>query len=185
MRLFIAASFPTDVLADVNERVLRVKSRLPPASWVRPETQHLTFAFLGEQDETKVETICRLAEEQIGRLRGFEATLHGCGFFPNSRHARVAWIGVTPEDRFTAVAKAAKAGVTAAGVALENTDFRPHLTICRIRDHWPPASIELFNRTFGSISSAPFPVDHLTLYSSKLNPSGAVHTPVCDLKLAG
>ncbi len=49
MRLFIATTFPPDVLCGLNERVTRVKTRLPPCSWVRPESQHLAFAFLGEQ----------------------------------------------------------------------------------------------------------------------------------------
>src|SRR6476620_9347209 len=51
MRLFSATSFPAETLRSLNERVTMVKSKLPKASWVRPETQHLTFAFLGEQDE--------------------------------------------------------------------------------------------------------------------------------------
>jgi 2'-5' RNA ligase len=51
MRLFIAISFPESELRAISDRVSMVKTKLPPASWVRPETQHLTFAFLGEQQE--------------------------------------------------------------------------------------------------------------------------------------
>ena len=51
MRLFIATTFPPEILRPLNECLDKLKPKLPSASWIRPETQHLTFAFLGEQDE--------------------------------------------------------------------------------------------------------------------------------------
>src|SRR2546430_11494441 len=102
MRLFIATTFPEGVLRSLGDRLATVKSKLPPASWVRPETQHLTFAFLGEQEESVVDRI------QIDAGSAFKATLGGCGFFPNRRHARVGWCGVDPDDRFIAIAKSVR-----------------------------------------------------------------------------
>lgn len=121
MRLFIATSFPESVLRELDERVRRVKTKVPLASWVRLETQHLTFAFLG-----------------------FKET----------------------------------------GIQLDGAAFKPHLTLCRIRDSWPPGCVGIFNAAFGQLESEPFPVDRITLYSSRLNPSGAVHTPVRQFSLA-
>ena len=57
MRLFIATTFPGVVLRDLNERVTKLRPRLPSASWVREETQHLTLAFLGEQPEANVDAV--------------------------------------------------------------------------------------------------------------------------------
>jgi 2'-5' RNA ligase len=48
----------------------------------------------------------------------------------------------------------------------------------RIREGWPPASIDLFSRSLRDFQSAPFRVDAVTLFSSKLDPKGAVHTPL-------
>ncbi len=141
MRLFLAATFPDSVIRPLNERLAAVKSRLPAASWVRPDTQHLTFAFLGEQKEELIETLAPLVESELDGMRRFEARLRGAGFFPNPRHARVGWVGFP-------------------------------------RDPWPPASIDLFQKTMRELDSAPFTVDAVTLFSSRLNPSGAVHTPV-------
>src|SRR5437868_1259853 len=135
MRLFIATSFPAEVRAPLNERITRVRPRLPPASWVREETQHLTFAFLGEQPDTILDQLTTLLTERLANIGAFEATLRGCGFFPNPRHARVGWVETEPRDRFEAVAHAVREGVAATGVQLDTSDFRPHLTIMRIRDH--------------------------------------------------
>ncbi|PYQ62467.1 MAG: RNA 2',3'-cyclic phosphodiesterase [Acidobacteria bacterium] len=172
MRLFIATSFPAEVLRPLNDRLATLKSKLPRASWVRPEGQHLTFAFLGEQDESVVNRIA------IDGGCSFEASLRGCGFFPNRRHARVGWVGAEPQEKFVALAQRVRDGVAAAGVQSDQNEFKPHLTLARIRDHWPPLAIETFEKALHDFQSAPFAVHEVTLYLSRLNPNGAVHTPL-------
>lgn len=184
MRLFIATSFPETVTRDLNERVAAMKPKLPPASWVRPETQHLTFAFLGEQDESLLDKLAPELESQLRGVARFTAALAGCGFFPNPRRARVGWVGLEPAKPFDDIARWVRKAVQDAGVTLDHADFRPHLTLMRIRDRWPPASIDLFERTLSDYRSAPFGVDKVTLYSSRLNPKGAIHTPVRVFALA-
>jgi 2'-5' RNA ligase len=178
MRLFIATHFPGEVLRDLNGRVAALRPRLPAASWVREETQHLTFAFLGEQPEELVERIATPLAAELGAIPRFEARLHGAGFFPNPRRARVGWIGLEPEEHFTRVARAVRDVVTRHGVTLDGGEFKPHLTLMRIRDSWPPASIELFTRSFREYCSGPFHVEGVTLFSSQLNAKGAIHTPL-------
>jgi 2'-5' RNA ligase len=176
MRLFIATAFPVEVLRGVNERVAALKPRLPPASWVRPESQHLTFAFLGEHPESLVDTLAAPLANALASLSPFEARLHASGFFPNARHARVGWIGLEPEREFVNVARAVRDVATSHGVALDG-DFKPHLTMMRMREGWPPASIDLFTRSLKDYQSEPFSVNAVTLFSSKLDPRGAIHTP--------
>ena len=178
MRLFIASTFPPEIIRALTERVERVRTRLPQASWVKPESQHLTYAFLGEQDESIV------AKLKFAPMKAFEARLHGCGFFPNPRRARVGWVGVDPPDAFCETAAAVRRAVTEAGVHLDGADFRPHLTLVRMREGWPPACIETFNKTLGEFTSQPFRVDAVTLFSSLLNPKGAIHTAVKEFALA-
>ena len=178
MRLFIATTFPPEVLGDLNGRVSQLRSRLPAASWVRPESQHLTFAFLSEQPESLVDQLTPTLTEALRGTSRFEATLHGCGFFPNPRHARVGWIGLQPEAKFVEVAQIVRGAVTKHGVALDGADFKPHLTVMRIRDRWPPASIELFGNSLREYRSAPFTITEVTLFSSQLHPNGAIHTPL-------
>lgn len=184
MRLFIAISFPEQELRAISDRIAMVKSRLPSAAWVRPETQHLTFAFLGDQPESMLKTLTASVEESLSGVPRFEGRLRGSGFFPNARHARVGWVGATPEDAFRAVAEGVRAGVKAAGITLESGDFRPHLTLFRIRDPWPPACMEIFSNALRDYKSDPFPVDGVTLFSSVLDPKGAIHTPRQTFALA-
>ena len=178
MRLFIATSFPAHVLRPLNERLEKMKPRLPPASWVRPETQHLTFAFLGEQEEAFVQRM------HFDDGKRFEACLKGCGVFPNRHHARVGWIGAEPRDSFIALAGRIRDAVEAAGVKMDQNEFQPHLTVMRIRDRWPPRSLEMFEDALRDFQSAPFAVHEVTLYLSRLDPRGAVHTALRTFPLA-
>jgi 2'-5' RNA ligase len=184
MRLFIAISFPEPELRAIADRIAMVKNRLPPAAWVRQETQHLTFAFLGEQPESLLKTLAPLVEQRLAEVPRFEGRLRGSGFFPNPRHARVGWVGAEPEENFRAVAEAVRVGVKAAGVTLDGADFRPHLTLFRIRNPWPPACNEVFNSALRDYKSDPFTVDAVTLFSSELNPKGAIHTALRTFALA-
>jgi 2'-5' RNA ligase len=184
MRLFLAANFPPEVLRDLNERVTRLRPRLPAASWVREETQHVTFAFLGEQPEALLARIAPELTAALANIPRFEAHLESSGFFPNPRHARVGWIGLVPDANFNAIARAVRDVVVRNGVTLDGGEFRPHLTMMRIRDPWPPASIDLFNKSLRDYRSAEFTVDRVTLYDSELNPKGAIHTPLQVFTLA-
>lgn len=184
MRLFIATTFPEAVLRELNERVARVKSRLPPASWARPETQHLTFAFLAEQPESLVGEITPPLTEALQKIPRFEARVQSSGYFPNPRHARVGWAGLQPEAAFQSVAHAVREVVTKHGVQLDRADFKPHLTLMRMREGWPPASIDLFAKALKDYESEPFTVSEITLFSSQLNPKGAIHTPLRTFALA-
>lgn len=184
MRLFIATTFPTAAIAQLSERVARAKPRLPPASWARAETQHLTFAFLGEQRPALVDVLVLLLGERLAKMNAFTGELRGCGFFPNPRHARVGWVGAEPRQRFIDVAHAVREGVAAAGIEPDGKDFQPHLTVMRIRDHWPPPAIETFEAALRDFVSPPFRLDRVTLFSSKLSSNGAIHTALHEFSLS-
>jgi 2'-5' RNA ligase len=184
VRLFIASTFPADVLRDLNDRVTRLRPRLPAASWVRAESQHLTFAFLGEQPEALIDTLAPRLETSLAAIPRFEARLRSSGFFPNPRRARVGWVGLEPETSFASVAAAVREAVRATGVALDSAEFKAHLTLMRIKDAWPPASSDLFTQSLRDYTSQPFVLKDVTLFSSQLNPKGAIHTALKTFALA-
>lgn len=176
MRLFIATTFPTEIMRDLNERVARFRSRLPNAAWVRAESQHVTFAFLGEQPDEVAQRLEAPLAKALANVPRFDASMHGCGLFPNARRARVGWVGLDPEGPFVTAADAVRGAVTGSGYNYDGAEFRPHLTLMRMRDPWPPASIALFQSSLRDYRSAPFCVETVSLYSSQLRPEGALHT---------
>ena len=128
--------------------------------------------------------VVAVSKRKIDAGAPFDACLRGCGFFPNRRHARVGWVGAEPQDRFIDLAERVRDGVLAAGVKIDQNEFKPHLTLMRIRDHWPPMAIDTFEKSLADFQSAPFAIHEVTLYLSRLNPQGAVHTPLRAFPLA-
>src|SRR5207253_6996563 len=115
-----------------------------------------------------VDTFAPLIADALKPVKKFEARLRDCGFFPNPRHARVGWVGVSPEDSFRAVANAVRGAIKEANVTFDENEFRPHLTLMRIRDPWPPACIETFHGALRGYQSDPFTIDRVILFISQL-----------------
>jgi RNA 2',3'-cyclic 3'-phosphodiesterase len=178
MRLFIAVPLPEAVTGQIDTLVRQVRPQLPGAAWVRREAQHITLAFLGEQDPAVPERAARAVAGRVAGARRFQAALGGCGFFPDARRARVAWIGFEPADALAGLARAVREGLAEQSVSFDEKPFRPHLTLARIRERWRAEDTARFESAFSGFRSSQFTVDEAVLYSSRLSPGGAVHAAV-------
>jgi len=104
----------------------------------------------------------------------FELSLPRADLFPNRRRPRVVACELVPEEPLAALAHTVKEGVSAAGLPTEERAFRGHLTLGRFRD---PRS-ELDVTASDTAVSDPLPVTEVVLFRSKLQRSGALHTPL-------
>src|SRR5262249_19820172 len=135
---------------------------------------HLTLRFIGDADEAmqrEIEAALELIE-----VPAFTLAIRGTGQFPKNRAARVLWAGVDPEAPLVALARKVDEAVVAAGVAPEDRDFSPHVTLARIKDTPSKPAIERFLKEHAALQSPPFAIEEIRLYSSVLSSKGAVHT---------
>lgn len=183
MRLFIAWSISPAAAREIARVVLPLKERLPSASWVRPEAYHLTFAFLGEQSEDLVAALEKSLAPRLLRHLAFDVRLSFPGFFPSPRRPRVGWLAADPAEPLVAIAKDVGARLKDAGVELDEKPFHPHLTLVRTRDRWTARHTEIFLRALDGFRVDAGRVDHVSLFSSRLEPSGAVHSEVGRIPL--
>ena len=176
IRLFVALELPASVRAGLSE----VAARLRPASgsgvrWTDPNGMHLTLKFIGNVAGTRLEPI-RGALAGIHAAQPIETVFRGIGWFPNARHPRVLWAGVEADAGLAALAADIERVFEPLGIPRESREFRPHLTLARIKDE---ARLEGLRREaerlgvpeFGRASYAEF-----DLMQSKLHPKGAVYT---------
>jgi 2'-5' RNA ligase len=147
VRLFVALRPPPEAVADLRARL----PRWPSA----PERWHLTLAFLGELPGPHEVHDQLLAV----RARAFDVHLEGSGTF--GRQGPV-WVGVGGDlDALHDLQGEVARAVHAAGVQLERTAYRPHLTVGR-RGHprasalsgyrgppWRAAEVELVRSDVG------------------------------------
>jgi RNA 2',3'-cyclic 3'-phosphodiesterase len=167
LRLFVALDLP----AAAREALLAFAAdAADPDVWrpVAPEALHVTLAFLGSRPPGDVAAIERVLAAEAGGPAPRLAL--GAALLLPPRRARVLCADLEdPDGALAALQARVGAGLEAAGVYTpEKRPFRAHATVARLR---PRA------RAPRAIAAQPaalaFAGEAVTLYASRLHPSGA------------
>ena len=136
-RLFVAVPIPEEVATRIAAVVEDVRATLGVAGdrvrWVQMEGLHVTLRFLGPTPPGQVETVADAVERAAAVMPGpFEVRLGGAGAFPDATRPRALWLGIRHgADELARLSTALTTELVAAGWALDERPFRPHLTIAR------------------------------------------------------
>jgi RNA 2',3'-cyclic 3'-phosphodiesterase len=144
MRLFTAIDLPENIEAHLADLIARLRPLSGAAhranekklSWTRAGNLHVTTKFIGEWPEQRLEEMKR-ALRSVGSAGPIAITIRGIGWFPNARNPRVLWAGIQAGEPLQSLAHATEAAVHSIGVAKEDRDYAPHLTLARIRERVP------------------------------------------------
>lgn len=183
LRLFIGIGLPQsyqDALRPFTDSL--GKDLSSKVGWTRPGIWHLTLKFLGDTDEGRVPAIAD-ALDAI-ELPAFTMQAGGAGVFPRIQHPRVVWLGLKQgAEQCAELAMAIEDSLDAIGIAREKKQFRPHLTLGRVRklakDNWQGVVDVAAARAWPEFTAKAF-----TLWQSDLRPTGAVHTPIRTFRLS-
>ena len=138
--------------------------------WVRPENLHLTLRFLGAAEDAQIAVLREGLTDVAARHEGFVAAIEQSGCFPNRRRPKVIWAGVADAaGRLGALQRDVEEVVCAAGWEPEERDFRPHVTLGRVRAGVHPPS----GKWSGELPRLQVPVEAVELIESILKPAGA------------
>lgn len=188
MRAFLAVPADPTWVESTRELLARVRDSLPRCSWTRPEAWHLTLRFLGEIREEAAEELAAMVGVRVSQTGGGDLAASGAVVFPPRGRPRVLGIGFAAGaavDALVDLAAVAEAAARKIGVTPEDRSFRPHVTLGRLRDPWPLDAILAFRREADMWKFPLWRVRSCVLYRSRLDPSGAVHTPVREWRMAG
>ena len=186
MRAFFAVPPDPTWVDRTSDLLAGLRPRLPHASWTRAEAWHLTLKFLGEISEGAAREFADGIEAEIDRASGGRLPSGGPVLLPPRGRPRVLGVGFSRSpalEALTSMACAADAVGRRIGVAPERREFRPHVTLARLRERWPPAAVETFLREAGAFPFPEWDVRRCVLFRSELQPSGAVHAPVREWEL--
>jgi 2'-5' RNA ligase len=185
VRLFVAIEIPDGARREVRRRSERLRGELPRARWVDPALLHLTLVFLGEVDPARQEPLAGALRVAFAAHPALELGLEGAGGFPPGRPARVAWVGVRSASAIAPLQSAvAAAASAAAGVAPEEREFHPHLTLARCDPPWGAEALERFRQVFAGPVGERFVASSGVLFESRLGPGGARHIALGEYPLA-
>ncbi len=175
-RLFVAVPVPVAVLPHVR-RATEAVAGLPGVRVLGEPQWHVTLAFIGEVEAERAGA----AREVVAGLPsdvGGQAELGRFLLLPSASRARVVTLEIIDEDEvFKRLFETVMGGLEAAGVMTrEKRPFRPHLTIARLRAPGPV-------RPRFESERAPFAVQSVCLYESRLRREGAEYTVLCKREL--
>lgn len=177
IRAFLALEIPESVKAEIGATREPLRSELPRARWVRMESQHLTLKFLGEAPTTVLSALAAAAGPRLAGLGVVTVRLGGCGFFPSPSRPRVAWLGGVA-DGVDPVVAAVERSAAELGFGRERRAWSLHVTQARLDRPWPAAAVERFLSWGETLRVEPFKCAEVVLFSSRLQPGGAVYTPI-------
>jgi 2'-5' RNA ligase len=175
IRAFLALEIPDQVKAQLASAQGELRHDLPKARWTRMQGWHLTLKFLGEVERS---VLADLAAELSSRIRGLGAVpvkLEKTGFFPSSMRPRVAWVGGTADGAEEVVA-AVEEAAESVGFSRDRRPWSVHLTLARLKAQWPKAAVDRFFDWGDKLDLKAFTCREVVLFSSDLQPGGAVYT---------
>lgn len=157
MRLFTAIDISAEVKNNLGALLDRLRSaaKLRTLSWTRVDNLHITTKFIGEWPEGRLEEMKR-ALASVGSPGAVQVGISGLGWFPNARNPRVLWAGVKAGESLKSLAQAIEAAVQAIGVAKEDREYSPHLTLARIRARAPLDGLDKLRSVVDSLGPAEF-----------------------------
>ena len=159
-RLFIGVPVPEATRLSLMKQIPKgLPGRATPA-----ENWHFTLRFLGSTDAARRDSLIEaLRSKNFGR--GFDIEFDKLGAFPNSRRARVIWIGVgNGRARLETIAEKVEAAAGESGFEHESRKFAAHLTIARMKQAEPVT--DFLARAYSI--EAIMRVEHVVLFRSEL-----------------
>jgi 2'-5' RNA ligase len=184
-RLFIALDLPED-LRDGLVAWGKQQLRDPALRVVRPESLHITLAFLGYPPEKEIDRL----GEIVSQLRSIAPTIELGDPVAKPSLAR-ARLFALPGDSPGAVAlqmDLEKELVAARLCKPEKRPFWPHVTVARVksggRGSKRPMAVEKPPGRLPKALLGPARCVRVTLYRSELNPMGARYTPLARVELS-
>ena len=182
MRLFIGIDLTPEVIANLEDLLQRLK---PAAqiNWSPPRNLHITTKFIGEWPEERLPELKSALATLPGR-QPITIAIEKLGFFPNPHSPRVFWAGVHAGDGLAGLAHDTEQALAPLGVAKEERQYSPHLTLARIKTPGKqPALLQAVAR-LPSLDFGSFTADRFHLYQSRTAPTGSVYTKLAEFPLA-
>ncbi len=188
LRSFIAVEIPPEVQNAISKSLAPLQKALPKPliRWVAPNNVHLTLKFLGDVSPVNLEQLAEAIRAEAGTHPAFSMSVGGIGAFPNSRRARVIWIGLDAPASLAALQRGVEAASATLGYAAEDRAFSPHLTVGRVGQHVSVAEMHQIHTALeatkiGSLGQVQ--VSSVHIFKSDLRPGGSIYTPLYVLPM--
>jgi 2'-5' RNA ligase len=163
-RLFTAIEIPQAM----RLRLSLLRAPIGGAKWVQPEDMHITLRFAGDIDGRTADDFADLLAD--AGVPPFPVTIAGGGTY-GGRDPHVLWAGVTGGPEIDALYRANERAARSAGLDPAPRDFRPHVTLARMR-RARRGEVARFLAENGDLRLEPFLVTRFVLLSARPGSGG-------------
>lgn len=155
--------------------------------WVTPESMHVTLLFLGEVDDRELHAVCRAVKDVAAAEPPFTLRVSGVGAFPNNRHPKILWAGITEGvESLRRLYDDLETKMLDLGCyRKEERGYNPHLTLGRVKGEsdghiLAPEITKRLGWDGGRVA-----IEEVLVYSSVLEREGPVYTVLGRGELKG
>ena len=185
-RIFVVVDISQEARRKVSDYIEELKTEFATdrVGWEKPEKLHLTLKFLGDTNKNQLKTIFQIVGEIAERIPPFSLRIAETGVFPqNALKSRILWIDVKDEaGSLVRMNELLEKECAKVGFARENRNYKPHLTIGRLRE--PEKSLRLIKRHLQKeFEPVGFEVGEILIYESRLQPAGSIYEKATSSKL--
>ncbi len=180
-RLFVALELPPDVREALERWRSTASGRMPGLRMVDPAALHGTLCFLGWRLEREIEDIGAACAAAIASWGPLALSLGDPVWLP-ARRPRVLAVGIEDaSDGLAGLQAALSAELSSGGwYAPETRPFMGHVTVARV-----PRGARVRPAKLPSLATLEFVARRVTLYRSRLTPSGARYEAQRTIELSG
>ncbi|MBN1170188.1 RNA 2',3'-cyclic phosphodiesterase [Candidatus Micrarchaeota archaeon] len=159
MRLFVAVVIP----ADIRERMAELGKEIKQEGvvTVKPEKMHLTLKFIGDGNPDEI-----TGKLKAVKFKKFICRAGGTGAFPDEKHIKVVWAGVSGLEELAEKVQEALG---------KKERFAGHATIARVKRR---ADLKAFLEKHRKDEFGEFWVSEFELIKSELGPEGPAYTTI-------
>ena len=177
-RIFAAIELPDKVQKQIQKQIKTLQTEVPgnKASWSRTENIHLTVKFFGSVQQKRISRIADAAARVVKKFSEIELKIGNTGAFPKVSQPRVLWIGVSDSTgELARLQKLFEEECALEGFEKEARDFKPHLTIARLRRPEGARALAESNQKIG-FESMTVEVNELVVFRSEPSSKGSKYT---------
>jgi 2'-5' RNA ligase len=183
IRSFIAIDIAPATIEKIATAIEQLKPRIPGIRWTAPSNFHFTLKFLGDIEESQIDSIGNALLRELHPFPRFTINAKGLGVFPGPRRPRILWVGLAGVELARLAAKVETA-LEPLGFAPEQRTFTPHLTIGRWRQFdRAPDNLRQDLENWKYFEFGESSVDEVILFQSMLKPEGAIYSRLKIIKL--
>jgi 2'-5' RNA ligase len=184
LRTFIALDLDSHILDGLVRAQRQLAAPGDKVKWVERANLHVTLKFLGDVAEERINDVCTLVRRAAAEVEAFDYDVCGLSVTPPHGPLRMVWGNIDdPSGLMAVLHEHLDAALAGLGFREENRQFRPHITVARIKHVGNPAA---FRAAVIAFAGAQFGVAHgdeVVAYASTLTGEGPIYAPLCRAQI--